>query len=196
MATTSAPPRVDAVTTRRFTVDEYYRMAAAGILSEDDRVELIEGEIVQLRPIGSRHAECVDRLFRYFSRALADQAHARGQNPIRIEPDSEPEPDIAVVRARSYAHAHPGVGDVLLIIEVSDTTLRYDTETKVPLYARAAIPEVWIVAIDFEHILRFTEPREDGYRIVETFRSDEVITSTAVPGATITVALAELFAVE
>lgn len=181
MAATSAPPQVDAVTKRRFTVHEYYRMAEAGILSEDDRVELIEGEIVQLSPIGSRYADVVNELEDRIRSAVGSQARVRGQSPIRLLDDTEPEPDPAVVTQRRYGRAHPTAQDIHLLVEVSDTSLHYDRDRKLPLYARAGIPEVWIVAIDSEQIMGFTEPRDDGYRIVEAFRAGEVITSIAVP---------------
>ncbi len=132
---------------RRFTVVEYHRMGEAGILREDDRVELIDGEIVQMTPIGSRHAACVKRLNQLFARAVGDQAVVSVQDPIAIPPESEPQPDLALLRPRAdfYASGHPGPADVLLVVEVADTSAPFDRGVKIPLYARAGIPEVWLV---------------------------------------------------
>jgi Uma2 family endonuclease len=142
------------VTTRRFNVEEYHRMAEAGVLHPAERVELIEGEIVQMAAIGSRHAECVDRLNRLLVRGIEDRGTVRVQNPVRLSDHSEPEPDIALVRPRpeGYADRHPGPGDTLLIIEVADATLALDRKVKVPLYAQAGIPECWIVDLEADVI--------------------------------------------
>jgi Uma2 family endonuclease len=127
---------------RLFTVEEYHRMAEAGILSEDDRVELIEGELVTMSPIGSRHAACVARLT-----ALLFPVGGRGilwvQNPIRLGARSEPQPDVALLRYRPdfYASAHPGPEDVLLVVEVAETSADADRSLKIPLYARYGIPK-------------------------------------------------------
>ena len=120
---------------RRFTAEEYHKMAEAGILHEDDRVELIEGEIVDMAPIGSRHATCVRELVWLLSKQLSDELRLDVQNPVRLVEYGEPQTDLAVIRAGDYAGALPEPGDVLLLIEVSDTTLRYDPEVKLPLYA-------------------------------------------------------------
>jgi Uma2 family endonuclease len=129
---------------RRFTAEEYHKMAEAGILHEDDRVELIEGEIVDMAPIGSRHATCVRELVWLLSKQLSDELRLDVQNPVRLVEYGEPQTDLAVIRAGDYAGALPEPGDVLLLIEVSDTTLRYDPEVKLPLYARSGVPEVWV----------------------------------------------------
>jgi Uma2 family endonuclease len=130
--------------TRRFTVAEYYRMGKAGILRPDDRVELIRGVIVEMAPIGSRHAYCVDRLTRIFQRALRDEeGWVRTQHPVSLPGDSEPHPDLVIARGpgNQYAQRHPQPDEVLLLIEVADSSLVYDRRTKVPLYAGAGIPE-------------------------------------------------------
>jgi len=134
-------------TRRRFTVDEYHKMVDCGILHEDDRVELIEGEIVQMSPIGSRHAAQVRRLNRVLGRLVADRAIVAVQDPVALSPDSEPEPDVTLLAPRPdfYRARHPGPEDVLLLIEVSDSSADHDREIKLPLYARAGIREVWIV---------------------------------------------------
>jgi Uma2 family endonuclease len=135
---------------RRFTVDEYEQMAEAGILGEDDRVELLEGDIVEMAPIGPRHAASVKRLIDRLAPTLHGRAIVSAQDPIRIESDSEPQPDIALLRPRHdfYAHAHPSPQDVLLVIEVSDSTAWLDRRVKMPLYARAGIPQAWLVDLD------------------------------------------------
>ena len=137
------------VARRTFTAEEYHRMVTAGILAEDDRVELIEGEIVRMSPIGSPHAACVDRLNALFTRRLARRATVRVQSPIALDGRSEPQPDVTVLRPREdyYAPQHPGPADILLVIEVVDTSGEYDRGTKLPLYARAGIREVWIVDV-------------------------------------------------
>jgi Uma2 family endonuclease len=132
---------------RHFTVRDYYRMAEAGILNEDDRVELIEGEIVEMPPIGSRHASVVDRILAALVPQLVDRSvTVRIQSPVRLGDLSEPVPDLALLnpRADHYQEGHPGPDDILLLVEVSHSTVRFDKETKVPLYARSGIPEVWV----------------------------------------------------
>ena len=123
-------------------------MADAGIFNEDDRVELIEGEIVQMSPIGSRHAACVEELNTLLRAALGDKPFAvRAQNPVHLSEYSEPQPDIAIVRAQSYRTGHPTVSDILVLMEVADATLMFDRQTKVPLYLRSGIAEVWLVDV-------------------------------------------------
>ena len=155
---------------RLFTVEEYHRMAQAGILGEDDRVELIEGEIVNMAPIGSRHAAVVDRLNRILSRRIGERAIVRVQNPIRLGEHSEPQPDVTLLRPREdfYASAHPGPEDVLLLIEVAETSAEYDREIKIPLYARFGIGEVWLVDLEGKAIGVYRNPSPEGYREVQT----------------------------
>ena len=150
---------------RRFTVDEYYRMAEVGILSHQERVELVDGEIVEMSPIGSWHAACVAILNRLFSRLLGDRAVLWVQNPVRLGPRSEPEPDVCLLRPPldSYRKAHPVPEDVLLLIEVADTTLQYDRSVKVPMYARAGIREVWIIDLAGDAVLIYRTPSPEGY---------------------------------
>jgi Uma2 family endonuclease len=169
------------ITRRRFTVDDYHRMAEAGILHEDDRVELIEGVIAEMTPIGSRHAACVRELIRLLSRQVSDDVRVDAQNPIRLDEYGEPQPDLAVIRARDYWDSLPGPDDVLLLIEVSDTSLAYDREIKLPLYTRSGIPEAWLVDLTGEVIERHTEPAEDGYRLVRRVRRGETLRSETVP---------------
>ena len=121
----------------RFTVHDYHRMGEAGILQEDDRVELIEGELVQMTAIGTRHFSCVNRLNRLLVMNVRDEAVVSVQNPVRLNEYTEPQPDATVIRPRDYRESLPMPEDVLLLIEVSDTTLAYDRGVKLPLYARS-----------------------------------------------------------
>jgi len=129
------------------SVAAFHRMGEAGILGPSDRVELIDGELIDMSPIGVLHAAIVARLASYFSQQLGTAAVVWCQNPLRLDDISEPEPDIAILRPRAdfYMTGHPGPADALLVIEVADTSLAYDLGTKVPLYARHGIPEVWVV---------------------------------------------------
>ncbi|MFN3476129.1 MAG: Uma2 family endonuclease [Candidatus Methylomirabilales bacterium] len=171
------------VAKRRFTVEEYHRMGAAGIFSEDDRVELIEGEIVEMSPIGRRHAACVKRLIRLFDRGVGDRAIVGAQDPIRLGEHSEPQPDLTLLRPRPdfYAHAHPGPEDVFLIVEAAETSADYDRELKIPLYARAGIPEVWVVELDAERIEVYRKPGPHGYQEVQTVRRGPHLSPQAFP---------------
>ncbi|HEV2124992.1 MAG TPA: Uma2 family endonuclease [Chloroflexota bacterium] len=167
----------------QFTVDDYYRLAEVGILKPDDRVELIEGEIVRMSPIGSKHAATVERARRLFEGRLGDHVSVRSQNPVRLDRRSEPEPDLTLVRFRAdyYAETHPTPRDVLLIIEVADTTLHYDRHVKALLYARAGIPEYWIVDLTGDAIEAHTEPSPDGYRVVRRYQRGERLSPQVLP---------------
>ncbi len=154
----------------RHTVADYYRMAETGILPRDARVELIEGTIFDRAPIGISHASVVDRLGHLLTQATAGKAIVRVQNPVRLNTFSEPQPDLALLRWREdfYSGAHPGPEDILLIVEVADTSLRYDRTRKLPLYARAGIGEVWLIDLAGKCIERHLEPGADGYTAVTT----------------------------
>jgi Uma2 family endonuclease len=173
---------------RRFTAEEYQEMGRAGILTEDDRVELIEGEIVQMSPIGSRHAACVDRLTGLLARGAGDRAIVRVQNPIRIGKDSEPQPDLTLLRPRSdfYAAGHPTPKDVLLLIEVVASSEDYDRDVKLPVYARAGIAEVWLVDLEHNRIEVFRKPGRGGYGDVTT--AGAKLSPKALPDLTLAVA--------
>lgn len=158
----------DLVRKHRLTVADYRRMAEAGILDEETRVELIDGEIIDMSPIGSPHAGTVNRLIQVFGRAIGQAAVLSVQNPVILGEFSEPEPDIALLRPRNdfYTSAHPGPEDVLLIVEVSQSSLRHDREVKIPLYARHRIPEVWLVDVDNKRLGLFHTLGNDAYRNV------------------------------
>lgn len=149
----------------RITVDALYRMAEAGILRADERVELIDGEIIDMSPIGCLHATLVARLAMLFAREADRGLTVWSQSPLRLDDLNEPEPDISILRPRadSYATAHPGPADVLLVIEVADTSLAYDLATKVPLYARHGVPEAWVIEALTRRVHVFREPAPTGY---------------------------------
>ncbi len=180
--TRTLPPR------RRFTVEEFYRMADAGIFTEDDRVELIEGDIVTMMPIGARHAACVNRLNHMLARMIGDDVIVSVQNPLRLDEKNEVLPDIVVLRFRPdfYANAHPTPEDVLLVVEVAETSLAYDRETKVPLYARHDIPECWLVNLQDNVVEVYRQPSPHGYKEVHYLRSEDTLrplafTDIAIP---------------
>jgi len=161
----------------RFDVDEYHAMVRAGILMEGDRIELIDGELVEMHTIGSRHLACVIRLNHLLVPPLAGRARVSIQGSMRLDRYSEPEPDVLVLRPRAddYASAHPGPADVLLAIEVADTSLAYDRTVKLPLYARAGIAEVWIVDLEARAVEVHREPSADGYRRFELVREGRIV---------------------
>ena len=175
---------------RYFTVDEYHRMGEAGIFSEDDRIELIEGEILKMSPIGSHHAASVNRLNQQLNTLLGNRALVSVQNPILLNDLSEPQPDIAVVKSRDdfYAQAHPTAGDALLIIEVADTTAAYDRDTKLPAYARSGVPEVWIVDVPAEVIESHANPVGGAYQNTRAYRRGESLSPITFPDLVIEVA--------
>jgi Uma2 family endonuclease len=158
-------------------------MAAAGVLSEDDRVELIEGEIVEMNPIGSRHAACVGRLTEFLGRVAGGEAIVWVQNPVQISDFSEPLPDVALLKRRDdfYAQANPQPADVLLIIEVADSSVEYDRDIKIPLYAAAGILEVWLVNLPKEAIEIYTQPIGDAYREIRIVKRGESLATKSIP---------------
>jgi Uma2 family endonuclease len=165
-------------------------MAQAGILSEDDRVELLEGEIVEMTPIGSRHAACVNRLNRLFSDRAGGQAIVSVQNPIRLSQRSEPQPDLALLKPAPdfYASTYPRPEDVLLVIEVAETSPDYDRELKIPLYARAGIPEAWLVDLEAEAIEVYRRPSAQGYGEVRRAGRNQRIALESLPELELAVA--------
>jgi len=171
----------------RFTIAEYEQMAETGILTEADRVELIEGEIVGMSPIGARHAICVAVLTQYLVRQAPDDTLVFVQSPIRLPNDSEPQPDLAVIRRDNLGGALPNAADVLLVVEVSDSTLMHDRDTKLPLYAAAGIPEAWLVDLAAGRIERHTDPGTTGYRAILRAERGDTLTSATIPALAIPV---------
>lgn len=184
-ATTESFPR-----RHKLTVNEYYRMAEAGLLAQDARVELIQGEIIDMAPIGSRHAAVVNELVRLFTSVVAGQAIVSIQAPVRLGLMSEPQPDISLLKPRAdkYSQAHPGAADVLLLVEVSDTTLRYDRQTKIPLYAAHGIEEAWIVDLESKKLHVFREPINGEYASACTFDLSSTIFPLKLRGVSLSLA--------
>lgn len=178
------------VVKRSFTVAEYRRMVEVGILSEDDRVELIDGEVFEMSPIGEPHAACVDVLNYLVTDQLGRSVIVRVQGPIQLNDFSEPQPDVSILKRRDdfYRHAHPRPEDVLLVTEVSDTTLEYDTKVKVPLYARAGIPEVWIVNLRGRRIKSYADPAGGVYQTIKTHARGEELQSHTLAALCVSVA--------
>lgn len=167
---------------RHFNITEYYRMTEAGILSAGDRVELIDGEVIEMSPIGSRHAACVDRLNKFLNKLVAEDVIVRVQNPIVLDDYSEPQPDISLLRPHAdfYAQEHPTPADVLLVVEVADSSTQFDREIKLLLYAQAMLPEVWLVNLPDDTIERYSQPANGAYQIAQTLKRGEVLISTMI----------------
>jgi Uma2 family endonuclease len=179
-------------TKRLFTVDEYYRMAKARILGEDDRVELIEGEIVQKGPNSPEHADRVDRLALVFFDRFRGVAWIRIHNPVRLSNRSEPEPDLALLRPererdQPYESAHPTPADVLLVVEVADHSVRYDLGRKARLYARHGIPELWVLNLRAKRLVVRRDPTPGGYATSRILGPGESISALAFPDIELTV---------
>lgn len=170
---------------RLFTTDEYERLVGAGILSCGERVELIEGQIVEMNPIGPEHVWSVNDLNDAFRRI--DDVVVSVQNPIRLREHVEPQPDIVVLRTRGPRNRVPLAEHALLVVEVADTSLAHDRYTKAPLYGRAGIPEYWIVDLNGERIEVYREPSPAGYRTVRFFLRGESLTPSFAPDMVIQV---------
>ena len=168
---------------RAFTVSEYYRMVEADILTEEDRVELIAGQIVAMSPIGSRHAACVKRLNLLIGKMVGDSMLIGVQDPIRLDAYSAPEPDLVLLRPRAdfYAEAHPSAADVLLAVEVADTSVDYDREVKLPLYAQTGLPEVWLIDLQKGRIEVFARLQGGAYQQRVEVTADATLTSPTIP---------------
>ena len=174
----------------RVDVQEFLRMAAAGVFRPEARLELIEGDIIEMAPIGSRHAGVVKSLNRLLNQLAGNKALISVQDPLVIGKRSMPQPDLAILkpRADNYSTSHPVAEDVLLVIEVADSSLAFDTGTKVPLYARAGITETWVVDVEEKVIRVFRDPTAKGYQTSFTVSVKEKIAVPSLPKAMISVA--------
>jgi Uma2 family endonuclease len=170
----------------RFTVEEFQRMAETGILSPEDRVELIEGEIVEMTPAGSRHVQCVFDLDDFFREVIDRGVRVSIQSPVKLE-TSHPHPDVALLRGRSYASELPTPADCLLVVEVADSTVLYDRNVKSGMYARAGIPEYWIVDLSQNSAVVHLDPVAGEYAEVREYASGESFVSPALGGREIRV---------
>lgn len=171
----------------RITADEYHRLGEAGVLAPDARVELIEGEVIDMAPIGSRHWSVVNRLHRALERAVEDRAVVSSQSSMRLGSHSEPQPDLALFKPRDdfYASALPTAADTLLVVEVADTTARYDRVIKLPLYARHGIGELWIVDLEASLFRIYRQPEGEAYAESSETAKPAVVGIAALPGVSI-----------
>ena len=176
----------------KLNVRDYHRMADAGIFGEDDRIELIDGDLIDMAPIGPEHAAVVNRLTEAFVMACAGRAIVSIQNPIQIDELSEPQPDVAILRRREDFYAtggHPGPADILLLVEAADSSLRFDRTVKLPLYARAGIAELWIVDLKRRVLDAYKGPAGNGYRENTTHRAGEELALVLAPEIVVRLAL-------
>jgi Uma2 family endonuclease len=190
MATATAPPAAAEPVPHRFTAAAYYQMLRTGILHEDDRVELLGGQVVQMSPSGPLHAATTDRLGDRLAAATAGRALVRRQNPLDLGEWDAPEPDVAVVRPRAdyYAGGHPTAADVLLAVEVADSSLAYDQWTKAALYAAAGVREVWVVNLPERALEVYRAPGPSGYQDRQTHQRGARVAPLAFPELRLAVA--------
>ncbi|MBC7900594.1 MAG: Uma2 family endonuclease [Saprospiraceae bacterium] len=174
---------------KRFRVEEFRKMTEAGILPEESGWEIIDGYLIDKMTIGSKHASVVNRLTNILSAFAANGAIVSVQNPVHIDDYNEPEPDVAILKSRQdfYAESHPAVPDVLLLIEVSDSTISFDRGIKIKLYAEADIVEVWLVNLSDETIERYSSPLKGRFGLMETFKKGDSISSVSLPGLSLAV---------
>jgi Uma2 family endonuclease len=178
---------------RKFTVEQYHKMVESGILTENEHVELIRGEVAEMVPIGRRHAAYVRRLNPIFSEKLSQRALVDIQNPVELDNTSEPQPDVALLRPRSdfYETRHPQPADIFLIVEVADTTAKSDREVKIPLYAEDGIPEVWLVNINEQCLEVYRKPSAEGYQEIQKLQRGQKVSIEAFPD--VEIAIDEIF---
>jgi len=172
---------------RRFTVDQYERMVEAGVIQPDERVELLDGEVVEMPPIGPPHSSRVDRCNAFLGRAFGTDVIMRVQSPMRLSDISMPEPDICVLNHRDdfYVSRHPTVDDVLLLVEVGVTSARFDREVKLPLYAAALVGEVWLLDVGARAITVYADPGPDGYQTIASAHHGDLLRPVALPGTVV-----------
>ena len=184
MTTTTMPQPVQL----RFSVDDYYKMIELGMLTDYERAEIIEGELIKKMTVGNRHAAIVDFLNKIFVKNVSDNILVRIQNPIRLSDYNEPEPDLVLADLTKYdGKRHPRPSEILTVIEVSDSTLKYDRDKKLPLYAEAEISEVWIVNLTNEIIEVHTNPSVGLYQSVKIYRLGEAIETEYLPNLSLKV---------
>ena len=168
---------------RLFTVQEYHLMSEVGVFAEDDRLELIEGEIIQMAAIGTRHATCVRRLIGQFRQIPEEIAILDVQNPIQLTERTEPQPDVVLLQPRAdyYATAHPIPAEVLLLVEVSDSTVDFDRDVKVPNYARSGIQEVWLWDLEVNCLEVYRDAIANSYTSIQKFERGQQVSPLAFP---------------
>lgn len=182
-----------AVKRHRLSVEEVLELERSGFFRGKPRMELIEGELVEMAPIGPPHASMMDRLTRRLTRELPDSIGVRIQSSIRLGEQALPEPDVTLYRASAdgFRHAHPGPGDIFAVIEVADSSLAYDRITKALLYARAGIPLYWLIDLDAQRVLEFRDPHPEGYQEQRQLRDSDALVLAAAPGWSL--AVTEIF---
>ena len=180
----------DAPKKRLFTRKEYHAMGKAGIFAPNERMELLEGEIIVMSPVGNRHAFCVDSLnYEFAALNISRRAIVRVQNPAATSPTSEPEPDLMLMAYKDdrYLSGHPNPQDILLLVEVADSSLGYDTNVKLRHYAQSGVSETWIADLRNDQIVSHTEPSPEGYLVSRIYRLGDTISPTAFPDLKIAV---------
>jgi len=165
------------------SVQMYHYMADQGVFAPDERVELIDGEIIEMSPIGSRHARCVNFVVHFLNQVFTGKFIVSVQNPIVAADHSEPQPDISILRFREdfYKDALPTGSDVLLVVEVADTSAHFDRSKKIPNYAAAGIPETWLIDLESEHVEVHFSPKETAYGVVKVYVRGEDTVSETMP---------------
>jgi Uma2 family endonuclease len=168
---------------RRFTVDDYYQMADAGIIGDQERVELIDGEVVIMSPIGRRHSACVSAATQALVLAGGTHVIVQPQGPVRLDRFNEPQPDLMLLRPRAdfYASYHPGPDDVLLVIEIAESSLRYDRDVKAPLYAAWGVPEYWLADLKHNLLLRYSAPMEGAFTSSDRLSRGDTVAPRLLP---------------
>lgn len=176
------------------SIERYEKMAAAGVLTRDDRVELIEGEILERAPIGTRHGSVAGRLLKRLILAVGEDAIVRAENPVNLEAFSQPQPDLLLLRPRAddYVDSRPGPQDVLLLIEVSDTTLDFDQGRKRNLYATSGIREYWVIDVNDRLVVAYSDPKGADFGDIVEHRLEDTLAPQALPG--VRIAVKDLFA--
>ncbi len=173
----------------RFKVDDYYKMIELGMLEDYEKAEIIEGELIRKMTIGDRHAAIVNFLTRFFVKNVSDDILVSVQNPVRLSDYNEPEPDVTLADLRKYdGKRHPQPSEIILIVEVSDSTLKYDRDVKLALYAEAEIPEVWIVNLPNDIIEVHQKPGVGIYQLAKIFKRGEILSSEILPDLSIAAA--------
>jgi Uma2 family endonuclease len=169
--------------THKFTIQQYHLMHEAGVFPEGDRFELINGEITKMSPIGRKHAACIIRLDRLIQTKLGDRAMVSVQNSIRLDDNSQPQPDLAILKLRDdfYEDGLPTPSDIFLIIEVADSSIDYDRDVKMPLYAAAGIPEMWLFDVNKKAIEAYSLPSSSGYKQMRRYEADDTLVMLSFP---------------
>lgn len=168
---------------RRFTVEDYQKMGEVGVFKADENNELVAGEIIKMSPIGKRHAACVRRLDYLLNRQLGDRVIIDTQNPIQLNNLSQPQPDLVLLQPRPdfYEERHPQPSDILLLIEVSDTTIDFDQQVKIPLYCQSEIQEVWLIDLNQNIVRVYRIPTANGYQSIQFFTVEQTLTIGVFP---------------